>query len=217
MWRQWCEAHPELERGGRIITLQLGGGCSMAAIDRGIPIDTSMGFTPLEGLVMATRSGDIDPSVVSFLAARLKETPERVIERLNRDSGLLGVSGWSADIGPLIEDGRPSSRLAVDLYCTRARKYLGAYLALLNGCDGIIFGGGAGEHTPEVRRRILTDMDYAGILLDAAANRRASSGPARISMASSRVEIRVAAVDEEVTLARAAVPHCREARSLDGG
>jgi acetate kinase len=204
MWLRWCELEPALARGGRIITLQLGGGASIAAIDQGRPIDTSMGFTPLEGLVMGTRSGDIDPSVVPYLAARLGVRPEQVIDLLNRQSGLLGVSGHSAEIGELLREGSPASRLAVEMFCTRARKYVGAYLALLNGCDGIVFGGGIGEHVPEVRAAILRDMAWAGIVLDETSNAGSLSGEACISEPSSAARIRVVAVDEERLLAGAA-------------
>jgi acetate kinase len=205
MWRRWCELRPELDRGGRLVTLQLGGGCSMAAIDRGRPIETSMGFTPLEGLVMATRSGDVDPSIVPYLAARLGEPSERVIERLNSEAGLLGVSGITSDMSALIADPAPSAQLAVSMFCTRARKYLGAYLALLEGCDGIVFGGGIGEHIPEVRTRILEGMQWAGIELDPQANVQEVGEASRISAPRSGVQVYVVAVDEEQALARAAL------------
>lgn len=205
LWRRWCELRAQLPGGGRLITLQLGGGCSIAAIDRGRPIDTSMGFSPLEGLVMATRSGDIDPAVVPYLARRLRSSADRVIEILNHDSGLLGVSGVSADLRALIGAPDEAARLAVELYCYRARKYVGAYLAALGGCDGIVFGGGVGEHMPEIRERILAPLGWAGIELDSRANSAASGIEACISPAGARVEVRVIPVDEEHTLARAAV------------
>lgn len=204
MWERWCALAPDLDRGGRLVTLQLGGGASVAAIDRGAPLDTSMGFTPLEGLVMATRAGDIDAAVVPHLAARLGEPAGRVIERLNREAGLLGVSERSSDLNELLDDPSPAARLAVEMYCTRARKYVGAYLALLGGCDGIVFGGGIGEHVPQARDAILRDMQWAGIVLDAKANAAARSGDARISADASRVRVWAVSVDEERRLARAA-------------
>jgi acetate kinase len=204
MWSRWCEAAPDLDRGGRLITLQLGGGASVTAIERGMPVDTSMGFTPLEGLVMATRSGDIDPSIVPYLARRLGESSERVIERLNREAGLLGVSGRSSDMSELVRDPSARSRLAVELFCTRARKYVGAYLALMGGCDGIVFGGGIGEHVPEVRAGILNGMEWAGIVLDADANHSARSESRCLSTPASAVRVWVVQVDEEQRLARAA-------------
>lgn len=205
MWRRWCELRPDLERGGRLITLHLGGGCSMAAIDRGHPLDTSMGFSPLEGLVMATRCGDIDPSVVPFLARHLSVSAEGVLELLNKRSGLLGVSGRTSSAGELLADADPQAQLAVEQYCYRARKYVGAYLAVLGGADGIVFGGGVGEHVPEVRERILQDLEWAGIVLDRDANRRSRSGEARLSAPESRVDVFVVETAEEPALARAAL------------
>lgn len=204
MWSRWCELRPDLEHGGRLITLQLGGGCSIAAIDRGQPIDTSMGFTPLEGLVMATRAGDIDASVVPYLAARLGESSARVIERLNSESGLLGTSGRSSEMSELIHDPSPAARLAVEMFCVRARKYVGAYLALLGGCDGIVFGGGIGENVPEVRARIVGGMEWAGIVLDARANADTRGVEACIGRHPGPIGVHVIAVDEERALARGA-------------
>lgn len=206
MWRRFAQLRPDLERGGRLITLQLGGGCSMAAIQRGRPLDTSMGFSPLEGLVMATRSGDLDPAAVPFLAQRLGLTGEQVLERLNHDSGLRGLSGGISSAGGLLDASSPQARFALELYCYRARKYLGAYLAVLGGCDGIVFGGGVGEHVPEVRAQILSGMAWAGIVLDARANAAARGAEARISTARSAVDVRAIPVDEELGLARAALP-----------
>jgi acetate kinase len=204
MWRRWCELEPERQGGGRLITLQLGGGCSMAAIDQGRPRDTSMGFSPLEGLVMATRAGDIDAAVVPYLERRLGVSAERVVEMLNECSGLAGVAGSPADPQALLA-GSERAKLAVDLYCYRARKYLGAYLAVLGGCDGVAFGGGVGEHVPEVRARILSGLEWAGIELDAAANQAARGSEARIDGARSRAAIRVIPVDEELLMVRAAL------------
>jgi acetate kinase len=205
MWRRWRELRPDLERGGRLITLQLGGGCSIAAIDRGAPIDTSMGFSPLEGLVMASRSGDIDPSVVPYLERKLGLSGDQVVERLNRESGLFGLSGGTSDMSALVAQDSAEARFAVELYCYRARKYVGAYLAALGGCDGIVFGGGVGEHVPQIRERILRSMAWAGIALDAQANEAARGAEAHVSAAASEIEVRVVPVDEEVALARAAV------------
>ena len=146
MWERWRELEPRLPGGGKLITLQLGGGCSIAALDQGRPRDTSMGFSPLEGLVMETRSGDIDAAVVPYLERRLGVSGERVIEMLNERSGLAGVAGSADDPQALLETGSAQAQFAVELYCYRARKYLGAYLAVLGGCDGIAFGGGVGEH-----------------------------------------------------------------------
>lgn len=204
MWRRWCELEPELPGGGRLITLQLGGGCSMAALEQGRPRDTSMGFSPLEGLVMETRCGDIDAAVVPYLERRLGVSGERVIEMLNERSGLAGVAGSTANPQALLDGGSERAQLAVELYCYRARKYLGAYLAVLGGCDGVAFGGGVGEHVPEVRARILSGLEWAGIDLDPAANRAAKGSESRLSAAASRVRVWVIPVDEELLMVRAA-------------
>ncbi|HEY2036606.1 MAG TPA: hypothetical protein VGG96_06305 [Steroidobacteraceae bacterium] len=205
MWQRWCELEPKLHRGGKVITLQLGGGCSMAAIEEGRPRDTSMGFSPLEGLVMATRSGDVDAAIVPYLERRLGVSGDRVLEILNERSGLAGVAGSTADPQALLDAGSERSSLAVELYCYRARKYLGAYLAVLAGCDGVAFGGGVGEHVPEVRARILADLEWAGIELDRAANHAARGSESRISTPRSRVAVWAIPVDEELLMVRAAL------------
>jgi acetate kinase len=205
MWRRWYALYPELPGGGRLITVQLGGGCSITAHDNGQPVDNSMGFSPLEGLVMATRCGDVDPSIVPYLQKRLSLTSEQLIELLNRESGLAGLSGKSPNPGELLADPTPSSQFAVELYCYRVRKYIGAYCAALGGCDGIVFGGGVGEHLPEIRERILAGMGWAGIELDLAANRAARGAEAAIHAAPSRVRVHVVPVDEERVMVRAAI------------
>jgi acetate kinase len=190
--------------GGRVITLQLGGGCSAAAIDGGKPLDTTMGFSPLEGLMMATRSGDVDPAIIPYLQHRQSRTSAQIIELLNREAGVAGVSGGITDLARLAADAAPQSQFAVDLYCYRIRKCLGAYLAVLQGCDGIVFGGGVGEHVPAVRQRILGAMEWAGIEIDPAANEAARGPEARID-AGGRVRIQVIPVDEESILVKGAV------------
>jgi acetate kinase len=205
MLRRWERLHPELPGGGRLITLQLGGGCSIAALSAGRPLDTSMGFSPLEGLVMATRSGDIDAAVVPYLQQRLHQSAEQVIEKLNREAGLTGLSGGSEDLSALLSSPAPRARLAVDLYCYRARKYIGSYLAVLGGCDGIIFSGGVGEHVPAVRAQILQGMHWAGIELDSTANEACRGQEARLAAAHSRVAVDVIPADEDAMLTAAAL------------
>jgi acetate kinase len=204
MWRRWCELHPDLPQGGRLITLQLGGGCSMAAIDHGRPLDTTMGFSPLEGLVMATRCGDLDPAIVAYLQRQLALSGDEVVELLNNQSGLAGVSGTDAGAAALLADPAPQSQFAVELYCYRIRKYLGAFMAVLAGCDGMVFGGGVGEHVPGVRERALAGLAWAGVVLDPARNAAARGGDARIDASPAGVRLQVVAVDEEAVLARAA-------------
>ena len=205
LWRRWTQLCPDVPDGGRLITLQLGGGASITAIDRGQPLDTSMGFSPLEGLVMATRSGDLDPAVVPHLQKRLGKSSEDIIALLNREAGVSGLSGGNTDLGKLAADPDPRSQFAFDLYCYRARKYVGAYLTVLGGCDGIVFGGGVGEHVPAVRQRILTGLGWAGIELDTAANDAARGQEARIDSAKLPVRVQVIPVEEEGVLVRAAV------------
>jgi acetate kinase len=205
LWRRWSQLNPDLPLGGRVITLQMGGGVSAAAIERGKPLDISMGFSPLEGLVMGTRSGDLDPAVVPYLEKRLRKSSDDIIALLNRESGVSGLSGGVADLGKLAADPSPQAQFTVDLYCYRARKYIGAYLAVLGGCDGIVFGGGVGEHVPAVRQRILTDMAWAGIEIDSAANDAARGQEARIDTSRRPVRVHVIPVEEERVLARAAL------------
>jgi len=204
MLRRWQQLQPELPRGGRLISLQLGGGCSIAAISSGRPLDTSMGFSPLEGLVMATRSGDIDAAVVPYLQRRLARSADEIIELLNREGGLAGLSGGSSDLSALSCSTDPGARFAVELYCYRARKYIGSYLAVLGGCDGIAFGGGVGEHVPTVRARILQSLQWAGIELDSAANQECRGQEARITRPHSPVAAYVIPVDEDAELTAAA-------------
>jgi acetate kinase len=205
MSERWRELEPRLPGGGKLITLQLGGGCSIAALDQGRPRDSSMGFSPLEGLVMETRSGDIDAAVVPYLERRLAMSGDRVVEMLNERSGLAGVAGSPDDPQSLLDGGSAQAQFAVELYCYRARKYLGAYLTVLGGCDGIAFGGGVGEHVPQVRGRILAGMEWAGIELDQAANEGARGTESRISGTRSRVSVWVVPVDEELPMVRAAL------------
>jgi len=196
----------------RAITLHLGNGCSAAAIQGGRSVDTSMGFTPLEGLVMGTRSGDLDPAVVSYLVRRATVSAEQVEQWLNERSGLLGVSGLSHDVRDLLaaeQQGDARAAFALDVFCYRVRKYIGSYLAALGGADAVIFGGGIGEHAPDIRARICDGMDWCGLLLDRDLNDKAVAIPAgsaaRISRHGAKVEAYVVAVDEETWIARETV------------
>ena len=186
------------------VTMHLGNGCSACAIHGGKSVDTSMGFTPLEGLVMGTRSGDIDPALVSYLAKEEDIGPGDVEDLLNKRSGLLGVSGFSGDMRELIDayDANPRARLAVDMFCYRARKYLGAYLAALGNAHTIIFSGGIGEHSPLVREKICEKLAWAGLQLDDAANRTTIGKDGRISIRGSKLDVFVIHTDEEIIIAR---------------
>jgi acetate kinase len=212
MWQEWQSLRPEIAGGGKVVSMQLGSGCSIAAIDDGLPRDTSMGFSPLEGLMMATRSGDVDPGLITFLQRQEGLTAPQLDRMLNEQSGLLGVSGASSDMRELLESQDELPRLAVEIYCYRARKYLGAYLAILGGANAIIFGGGVGENLPAVRERILSGMEWCGIEIDLEKN-KCSKGPMCISTAAGRIEVWVIPVDEAELLAREAVAVMRAIES----
>lgn len=203
MLEAWCREAATSPIGRRVISFQLGGGCSVAAIRDGKPVDTSMGYTPLEGLVMDTRCGDLDPGAI-FACLRSGMTAEQLHDLLEQRSGLLGLSGIASDMHTLLERARTgdaAAELAVDVYCHRARKYLGAYLAVLGGADAILFGGGVGEHQSGIRARICAGMEWCGISLDPDANRLASSRPGRISAPRSRIAVHAVPVDEEAVIA----------------
>ncbi|MBI2361153.1 MAG: acetate kinase, partial [Deltaproteobacteria bacterium] len=186
-----------------IITLHLGNGCSATAIRGGRSVETSMGFTPLEGLVMGTRSGDLDPAIISFLGKNEGLSVTEVEALLNERSGLLGISGRSKDMRELLRrapsDAR--SRLAVDIFCHRARKYLGAYLAVLGGADAVIFSGGIGENSPEVRAQICAGMEWCGLQLDPQLNQSRIGTEGSISPATAKLPAYVVPVDEERVIA----------------
>lgn len=205
MWQHWCAIKPELDSGGSILTLQLGAGSSIAAIKQGEAIDTSMGFTPLEGLIMATRSGDLDPGVITYLLRKGIYTTEQLDDLLNSSSGLLGLSEISADMRVLLQSNLPAARLAVESYCYRVKKYIGAYIAALGSVDAIIFGGGIGEHVPEIRELILNKMEIFGIKLDYASNNSNGIKEGKISPETSDVDIYVVYVDEATVMAEEAV------------
>jgi acetate kinase len=205
IWERWRKIHPEIEDGGRIITLQLGSGSSIAAIKDGLPVDTSMGFSPLEGLVMSTRPGDLDPGLVTYLQRSLKASVDEIERLLNQSSGLLGVSGFSGDMQTLLNSEDSRARLAVELYCYRAKKYVGAYLAALGGVHGILFGGGVGENSAEIRLRILENMEWCGIELDKKLNSTDNDKDYQVSSKESKIEVWVVNVDESHIIAREAI------------
>jgi acetate kinase len=187
-----------------VVTMHLGNGCSACAIRAGKSVDTSMGFTPLEGLVMGTRSGDLDPALVSYLAREEGVDAAEIENWLNTRSGLAGISGFSNDMRELVAayDTNPRARLAVDVFCYRARKYLGAYLAALGDADAVIFSGGIGENSPLVRQKICEKMEWCGLQLDAAVNGATLGKDGRISAAESKLHAFVIHSDEELIIAR---------------
>ena len=189
---------------GRVILAHLGNGASMAAVKRGRSIDTSMGFTPAAGLVMSTRSGDLDPGIVGFLARRERMTAPEFQRMVNRDSGLLGISETSSDMRDLLEreSGDIRAAEAVDLFCYQAKKWIGAYAGALGGLDTLVFSGGIGENSPAVRARICAGLGFLGIELD---GRRNAANSPLISRTAGPVAVRVIRTDEELMIARSVV------------
>ena len=189
-----------------IITLHLGNGCSATAIRRGNSVDTSMGMTPLEGLVMGTRSGDLDPAIVNLVATKEGMSPSEVDTLLNTQSGLLGISGLSNDMRMLQAESAENHdrrvHLAIEVFCYRARKYIGAFLATMGGADAVIFTGGIGENSPEIRARICTGMEWAGLEIDAAKNQQTVAREGLISTDDSRLLAYAIPTDEELLIAR---------------
>ena len=189
-----------------IITFHLGNGCSAAAIREGKSVDTSMGMTPLEGLVMGTRSGDLDPSIVNLIANKEGMSPSEVEALLNTQSGLLGISGLTNDMRGLLVELKEHDdrrvRLAVEIFCYRARKYIGAFLAAMGGADAVVFTGGIGENSPEIRARICEGMEWAGLKIDAARNEDTIAKEALISSEDSKLLAYAIPTDEELLIAR---------------
>ena len=189
-----------------IITLHLGNGCSATAIRRGNSVDTSMGMTPLEGLVMGTRSGDLDPAIVNLVATKEGMSPSEVDTLLNTQSGLLGISGLTNDMrmlqAELQENHDRRVQLAIEVFCYRARKYIGAFLAAMGGADAVIFTGGIGENSPEIRARICAGMEWAGLEIDAAKNQQTVAREGLISTDDSRLLAYAIPTDEELLIAR---------------
>ncbi len=191
----------------RLITLHLGNGCSACAIANGDSVDTSMGMTPLEGLVMGTRSGDIDPALVDEIADKEGWTLNEVESLLNKQSGLLGLSGLTHDMRELLAEARENNdrraRLAIEIYCYRIRKYIGSYLAALGGADAIVFTGGVGENAAEIRAQVLDGLQWMGLQLDDERNARVVGGlEGSIAQDGSRLQAWVIPTDEELLIAR---------------
>jgi acetate kinase len=190
-----------------VITLHLGNGCSAAAIRGGESIDTSMGLTPLEGLVMGTRSGDLDPAIIDFVAGKEGLSPHEVETMLNTQSGLIGISGMTNDMRELLAEAHENNdrraRLAIEIFCYRARKYIGAYLAAMGGADAVVFTGGIGENSAEVRASICDGLAWMGLELDADRNTTQTGGrEGLISRDGSRLAAYVIPTDEELLIAR---------------
>lgn len=189
-----------------VITLHLGNGCSAAAIRNGYPIDTSMGMTPLEGLVMGTRSGDVDPAVINLIATKEGLSTYEVESLLNTQSGLLGISGLTNDMRALQQELKEHDdrrvRLAIEIFCYRAKKYVGAYLAAMGGAGAIVFTGGIGENSPDIRARICDGLEWFGLKLDTKKNAQALGREEQITTDDSRLNAFVIPTDEELLIAR---------------
>ena len=188
----------------KIITLHLGNGASMAAIKDGKVVDTSMGFTPLEGLVMGTRSGDIDPAIVFFLMEKLNMNAQEANNYFNKKSGMLGLSGVSNDLRDILEaasSGNERAQVALEVYYNRVKGYIGNYIAKLNGCDCLVFTAGVGENGYDVRERICENLDYLGIKLDPEKN-KVRGKEVDVAAEDSKVRIFVIPTNEELVIAR---------------
>jgi len=187
-----------------LITCHLGNGCSITAVRNGRSVDTSMGFTPLEGLVMGTRAGDFDPAIVFYLADKGYDVAT-INALCNKESGLLGVSGTSNDLRTLekrVDEGDASAKLAIEIFCYRVRKYIGAYAAVLESLDAVVFTGGIGENATRVRQLTCANLAGIGIELDGAANRAAVGTEACITRPTSKVKVLVIPTNEEQAIAR---------------
>lgn len=206
MMERYAEITGKSPRDLNLVTFHLGAGCSACAIRNGRSTDTSMGLTPLEGLVMATRSGDLDPAIVTWLGSNAKVAPAEIDRILNHDSGMLGISGLSDDMRELeqaADAGNQRAALAIEVFCHRARKYLGAYLAISGQPEAVIFSGGIGENSDRVRAQICADLEWMGLDIDRDRNVKQNRHEARISTDNSRIAIHVIEMDEELYIARA--------------
>ena len=186
---------------GRVILAHLGNGASLAAVHKGAPVDTSMGFTPNSGLLMGTRSGDVDPGLVSFLGLTENMNTKQFTEMINFQSGLLGISETSSDMQVLLDSEKQDVRAAeaVNLFCYQVKKFIGSFAAVLGGLDQLVFAGGIGEHASVVRARICSGLDFLGIEVD---HQRNAENATLISSDVSRVKVRVIHTDEEIMIAR---------------
>ena len=188
----------------KIITCHLGSGASISAVKDGHSVDTSMGFTPLEGIMMNTRSGDLDPAIVEFICKKENKSVSEVLTMLNKQSGLIGANGVCSDMREILENiSNPDVKLSLDMYNYRIKKYIGAYSAVLGGVDAIVFTAGVGEHTPEVREAVTDNMEYLGIKVDHDLNWNAPRGEiCEISAKDSKVKVYIIPTDEEYVIAK---------------
>lgn len=193
----------------KIVTCHLGNGSSIAAVDGGVSVDTSMGFTPLDGVPMGTRSGSIDAAIIEYWMQKTGKNIKEAIEHLNKDSGMLGLSGNSSDFRDLVENGaleNARNKMAVDVFGYHVKRYVGSYTAVMNGLDAIVFTAGVGENTPYVRKMAVGNLEYLGVKLDDNKNENCPRGEIYdISSADSKVKVLVIPTNEELVIARETV------------
>ena len=200
---RFAKLHGKPPEAFRLVICHLGNGCSVCAVDRGRSIDTSMGFTPLEGLIMGTRSGDVDASALLHLIVRERKDPAALLQALNNSSGLQAISGVSNDMRDVLsaaDSGNENARFAVDAFCYRAKKFIGAYIAAMNGADALIFTAGIGEHSAPIRGGICAGLDQLGIAIDPTLNNAGSKEARRIG--NSPIVIWVIPTEEQLLIAR---------------
>lgn len=189
----------------KIVSCHLGNGSSITAVDGGKSVDTTMGFTPLDGVLMGTRTGAVDPSAVTFLMEKHGFTPAEMSDYMNKKSGFLGVSGIGSDnrdVTAAAEEGNKRAKLSKDMLVYEIKKYIGAFAAAMNGLDAVLFTGGIGENAPDVREAVCSDMDVLGIKIDAVANAGVKGKLAKVSQSDSRVQVWVVPTNEELLIAR---------------
>lgn len=189
----------------KIVSCHLGNGSSITAVDGGKSVDTTMGFTPLDGVLMGTRTGAVDPSAVTFLMEKHGFTPAEMSDYMNKKSGFLGVSGVGSDnrdVTAAAEEGNKRAKLSKDMLVYEIKKYIGAFAAAMNGLDAVLFTGGIGENAPDVREAVCSDMDVLGIKIDAVANAGVKGKLAKVSQSDSRVQVWVVPTNEELLIAR---------------
>lgn len=193
-------------KGTKLITCHLGNGSSITAIQDGKVLDTSMGFTPLDGFIMGTRSGGIDPSVVTYIMNKEGLTPDQMSDLMNKKSGFIGISGVSSDcrdVKTAAKEGNARAQLTLDMLVYQIKKFIGAYAAAMNGVDAILFTGGIGENDMDIRARVCADMEYLGVKISAERNNAGSTGrDEKISADDSKVEVWVVPTNEELLIAR---------------
>lgn len=203
--RQYYKQIEKPKEETKVITCHLGNGASMAAIKGGLSVDTSMGFTPLSGLVMGTRSGDLDPSILFYIVEKEELPLNSLHSMLNRHSGLLGLSGYASDMRDLVQEAEKGDRRcqqAIDVFCYKIKQQIGSYMATMNGCDAILFTAGIGENSPLIRKKAVEEMEYMGIEIDDEKNINAERGVIqKVSSDSSKIDIYVVPTNEELVIA----------------